>query len=139
VLLAMLIATKPVVARLLYSAEFRETARYLRWTLAGDYLKITSWILSIPLVAAADMRMFLAADLGAYAAFLGIWMLLKHSLPASDSAAIAFAGMYAVHLLICAVRLWRTRVFRPDRQTVACWLAGLALVSGTSALFWEQA
>ena len=123
VLLAALIAAKPLVIRLLYSAEFQETGRYLRWTLAGDYLKISSWILSMPLIASADMRMFLAADLSAYGAFLGIWWLLQGSLPASDSAAVAFAGMYAVHLVFCAARLWRTRVFRPDPSTIVSWLA----------------
>jgi len=85
------------------------------------------------------MRMFLAADLGAYGAFLGTWLLLKGWLPASDSAAIAFAGMYAAHLSICAARLWWTRVFRPDLHTIAAWLAGFALVAGASAIFWEQA
>lgn len=138
VLLAALIAMKPQVITLFYSAEFSDSGRYLRWTLAGDYLKISSWILSVPLVAAADMRMFLAADLGAYAAFLGIWLLLTGWLPAADSAAMAFAGMYAVHLSICAARLWWTRVFRPDRNTIVSWLAGLALVAGASAIFWGQ-
>ena len=93
----------------------------------------------MPLLAACDMRMFLAADLSAYAAFLGIWWLLKGSLPASDSAAMAFAGMYAAHLLFCAARLWATGVFRPDGPTVLSWLAGFALVAGATLLFWEQA
>jgi len=51
---------------------------------------------------------------------------------------MAFAGMYAVHLVFCAVRLWRTRIFRPDGATVVSWLAGFAVVVGASAIFWEQ-
>lgn len=137
-LLALLIVVKPVVVRLLYSAEFTGAGRYLRWTLPGDYLKVSSWILSLVLVAAGDLRAFLAADLcacGAYAA--GTWLLLGW-LPAAEAASAAFLGMYAAHLLVCAARLWATGVFRPDGQTTVVWLAGALVVAGASAASWGQ-
>ncbi len=137
VLIAVLAAFKPLVVSLLYSDAFAGAARYLRWTLLGDYLKITSWILSIPLVAAADMRTFLAADACAYGAFVVGAALLARRGPAAEAAAMAFVAMYAVHLIFCGTCLWRRGVFRPDARTAAVWGAGLVLVTGVSALFWN--
>jgi len=137
-LIVALVALKPLVLSTLYSEEFSGAARYLRWTLAGDYLKITSWILSIPLVASANMRAFLSADLSAYGAFAGASFLLSHWFSTAESASIAFVVMYAVHLAVCGACLWTSGSFRPSARTSAVWLGGLAMVGLASAIFWRQ-
>jgi PST family polysaccharide transporter len=137
-LLAALIVGKPLLIRLLYSEAFLGAGSYLGWMLPGDYLKVTSWILSLPLVAAGDMRAFLAADLCAYAVYAAVATLIARWLPAGEAAAIAFVGMYAAHLLICGARLWITGAFRPDRRTAVAWLAGGALVAAAAAATWGQ-
>ena len=81
---------KPVVLGLFYSNAFHEAARYLRWTLIGDYLKVSSWVLSIPMLASADMRAFLAADLSAYAVFAAGAAAVGHFRGAAEGTAIAF-------------------------------------------------
>jgi PST family polysaccharide transporter len=138
VLIAALIALRPWVVATLYSDAFADASRYLRWTLMGDYLKVTSWILSIPLVAAGDMRTFLAADLSAYGAFVAGSALVALVRPATDAAAIAFVLMYAVHLAFCATCLWRRGIYRPDARTLGAWTAGLALIGAASAAFWNS-
>jgi PST family polysaccharide transporter len=138
-LIVALVALKPLVLTTLYSDQFSGAARYLRWTLAGDYLKITSWILSIPLVASANMRAFLSADLSAYGAFFATSLLLSNWLSPAESASIGFVVMYAVHLIFCGVCLWSNGDFRPSARTSAIWLGGLALVGLASAIFWRQA
>ena len=126
--LAML---KPVVLALFYSDAFREASRYLRWTLVGDYLKVSSWVLSIPMLAAADMRAFLAADLSAYAVFAAAAAAVGHFRGAAEGTAIAFVLMYAAHLAVCGAIAWRRYGFRPDPRTVLIWAAGLlAVVDG---------
>jgi PST family polysaccharide transporter len=137
-LIGLLAAFKPMVIAGFYSNEFLGAARYLRWTLAGDYLKITSWILSIPLVASAHMRAFLAADLSAYGTFAAVAFGLGRWLNAADSAAIAFVTMYAVHMIFCGAWLYRRGEFRPDKRVATVWAAGLALVIISSAAFWGQ-
>jgi O-antigen/teichoic acid export membrane protein len=137
-IIAMLASLKPLVISTLYSDVFAEAARYLRWTLLGDYLKIASWTLSLSLVAAAEMRAFLLADLLAWGAFVAGAAALARVAPAAEAAAMAFVLMYAVHLAACAVCLVRRREFHPDARTCAVWLGGLAAVSGASALFWER-
>jgi PST family polysaccharide transporter len=128
---------KPVVLVALYSSVFGEAARYLRWTLIGDYLKVSSWVLSIPVLAAADMRVFLTADLSAYAVFAAGAAAAGHFRGAAEGAAIAFVLMYAVHLAVCGWIAWTRYGFRPSAGTALIWTGGLALVLGVSAMTWR--
>lgn len=137
--IAILTAWRAEVVQILYSSEFRHASRYLRWTLAGDYLRITSWILSVPMIASANMGAFLTADVLAYGVFAcSSWVFSRWG-TVSEGAAMGFVAMYAMHLLFCFGWLTARREFRPDRRTVGVWLMGLALVAGTTALFWETA
>ena len=129
---------KPHLIVWLYSSEFRPGAAYLRWTLLGDYLKVTSWILSIPILAAGEMKLFLAADLAAYGVFWGAATGLTHWFPAAASAGMGFVLMYAAHALMCAVYLFRRQGFLPARTALAAWTGGLAVVLGVSALTWTR-
>ncbi len=99
VAIAAIALLKPWLLTGFYSAAFRPAAAYLRWTLLGDYLKVTSWILSIPILAAGDMKMFLAADLAAYGVFLAVASGLAPLVTAASGAAMAFVAMYAAHLV----------------------------------------
>jgi PST family polysaccharide transporter len=125
------------VIELLYASSFAPAARYLRWTLLGDYFKITSWILSIPLLAASAMRMVLAADFAAYATFFaGAWVLAIWRAPA-EAAAMAFLAMYIVHAAVCGGYLWRRSELRVPGTAVAVWCGALAAVLLASAAYWR--
>jgi PST family polysaccharide transporter len=137
-MIAGIAVLKPLLLRMFYSAAFAPAATYLRWSLIGDYLKVTSWILSIPILAAGDMKMFLAADLAAYGAFAAVAMGIAPAVTAASGAAIGFVAMYMVHLLLCALYLWRNLRFVPTRGAVAAWALGLAVVTTVSALTWTQ-
>lgn len=137
-LISTLIVLKPSLISTLYSHAFAGSARYLRWTLAGDYLKVTSWILSIPLVASANMRAFLVADLIAYGIFAITAFALSVRVGAAEGTAIAFVAMYSAHLIFCGWRLWRHEEFRPETRTSVIWLVGLLIVAFFSAVCWRQ-
>ncbi|MEO8097085.1 MAG: hypothetical protein ABI811_05245 [Acidobacteriota bacterium] len=139
VLIVILILGKSTVLSLLYSPAFAGGERYLRWTLVGDYLKIASWIFSIPLLAAGNMRAFLAADLSAYAGFLIVSSGLARWFTAAEAASIGFVALYAVHLIFCGSYLWSRGEFRPRPRTAVVWLGGLALIAATSVAFWSPA
>ena len=125
---------KPVALTLFYSDAFREASRYLRWTLVGDYLKVSSWVLSIPMLAAADMRAFLAADLSAYAVFAGGAWVAGEFRGAAEGTAMAFVLMYAAHLAICWAIASKRYGFRPGPWTALIWTAGLVSVVAVSAM-----
>lgn len=128
---------KPWLLRMFYSAAFVPATAYLRWTLLGDYLKVTSWILSIPILAAGDMKMFVAADLAAYGVFAGVALGLAPALTAATAAAIGFVAMYAAHMLLCGIYLLRKLRFVPAREALAAWSVGLSVVTAVSALSWD--
>jgi len=128
---------KPLVVTWLYSDAFRDAAMYLRWTLVGDYLKVSSWVLSIPMLASADMRLFLTADLGAYVVFAGGTAAASYFRGAAEGTAIAFVLMYAAHLGITGAIAWLRYGFRPARWTTLIWMGGLLAVVAVSVATWE--
>jgi O-antigen/teichoic acid export membrane protein len=133
---------KPAVISLLYSSAFHPAGRLLRWTLVGDYFKVTSWALAVPMLAAADMRWFVAADVSTQAAFWsGAWLIgraaghadhFSVNGSAAESAAIAFLFSYAVNFAVCYSYARRRQGFRFGPRLAALWLAGLALVCAAS-------
>jgi PST family polysaccharide transporter len=133
----VLAVMKPIVLALFYSNAFLEASRYLRWTLVGDYLKVSSWVLSIPMLASADMRTFLAADLSAYAVFAAGAAAAGYFRGAAEGTAIAFVLMYAAHLAVCGTIVWRRYGFRPGARTALIWIAGLVAVVSVSAVKWR--
>jgi len=138
-MVCVLALLKPVVLTLFYSDAFREAARYLRWTLIGDYLKVSSWVLSIPMLASADMRAFLAADLSAYAVFAVGAVAVGRFRGAAEGTAIAFMLMYAAHLAVCGSIAWRRYRFRPSSRTVLIWSGGFLAVVLISTMTWRAA
>jgi hypothetical protein len=137
-LVAALTILKPLILWALYSHAFTPATRFLRWTLAGDYLKVSSSILSTSLIATRDMRGFLATDLSAYGTFVGVAWLLTRGLGVAEATAAAFVAMYAVHLIVCGTRLHLSHEFRVTRSVFVSWLGGAGTVLLTTLLFWEQ-
>jgi PST family polysaccharide transporter len=124
----------PWVLTLLYSDSFRPAEGVLRWTLVGDYLKVTSWVLAMPMLAVADMKMFLATDLTAQIVLVGSALALSTMLKPSEGIAIAFVVCYAVNLAICYCYSRRRHAFRPTVALTILWLAGLLLVVAAAML-----
>jgi antigen flippase len=127
-LIAVLELAKPLVLTLLYSNSFHPAAALLRWTLVGDYLKVTSWVLAMPMLAVADMRAFVATDLTVQAVFVASAVLLGRVFKPSGGAAIAFVASYAVNLVVCYWYSQARHGFRPARSLTAAWSGGLLLV-----------
>jgi hypothetical protein len=94
-------------------------------------------VLSIPMLASADMRTFLAADLSAYAVFAAGAAAVGHFRGAAEGTAIAFVLMYAAHLVVCGTIIWRRYGFRPGARTVTIWAGGLLAVITVSAVNWR--
>ena len=135
VLIAAVAAFRPLILRLLYSPEFDRAALYLRWFLPGVYLKATAWAFAALMLSRADTKVFLAAELGAWATFVAGTAALAPWRSPAESAAISFVLMYAVHFTISSGYVLLSHGFRWDSWRV--WLAGLGMVGATSAAFWR--
>jgi hypothetical protein len=75
--------------------------RRAAWTLVGDYLKVTCWVLAMPMLAIADMKTFLATDLTAQTVFAGSALAFSAVFKPSEATAIAFVVCYVVNLATC--------------------------------------
>ncbi len=134
-----LICLKPLVLEWLYAASYAGAAQTLRWTLLGDYLKATGWVLGMPMLACRHLRAFCLSDLGAYITFAAAWHLLRAPLGPREAGGGAFVAMYAVHLAAAAAYAWRTQGFRLAPRTAALWISGAAIVGGASLQNWDRA
>ena len=144
VVLAAVCLTKTWLIEILYSPLFRHAAVYLRWTLLGDYLKVSSWVLSVALLASGDVWRFLIGDLIAYGAFLASHAMLADSrsvpgiLTSGEAAGAAFVIMYAAHFLYCCIVLTQRHQLALSRTVHLSWLAGAACLLICSYFAWNQ-
>jgi hypothetical protein len=131
-------ALKPLAIHLLYSTAFRSSPDFLRWTLIGDYLKISGWVLATPMLATRDIGAFLGSDLAAHAVFFGAAAWLSRFVKPSESASIGFLISCAVYLaLALGYARWR-HGFRFGAAGLSLWLTGLLLILGASATAWSE-
>ena len=124
-----MIGGAPWVIELLYSSEFTDAIRVLRWQVLGDILKVASWPLGFILLAAGDARAFMLTESLAILVFAGLtWVGLP--LVGIEATGIAFVGMYVIYLTVVFVLARRRTGFSWDRgvymQLVL--LIGMALV-----------
>lgn len=63
------------VIRLLFTPEFLPMEHLFVWQLAGDFFKISSWLLSFLMVAKAMTRWFIATEVGFSLLFVGLGFL----------------------------------------------------------------
>lgn len=96
-LFLVMLGGAPWIIELLFSSEFADAIRVLRWQVLGDILKVVSWPLGFILLAAGDGRMFMLTQSFAIAVFVGLtWIGLP--LVGVEAAGIAFVGMYLCYL-----------------------------------------
>lgn len=131
-------ALKPLAVSVLYSQSFAASPGFLRWTLMGDFLKVSAWVLATPMLAARDLGAFLAFDLVAHAIFLISAMLLARIVEPAEGAAIGFLISYAVYFALCYACARARYGFRFGVEGFSAWLGGLALITGASAHAWSD-
>jgi PST family polysaccharide transporter len=129
---------KPLVVSILYSHAFAASPGFLRWTLIGDFLKVSSWVLAIPMLATRDLGAFLAFDLITQAVFFGGAMLLARILEPAEGAAIGFLISYAAYFALCYARA-RTRYgFHFGIPGFLAWVGGAVLIAAASLDSWSD-
>jgi O-antigen/teichoic acid export membrane protein len=133
-----LAALKPLAVSVLYSHAFAASPGFLRWTLVGDFLKVSAWVLATPMLATRDLGAFLTFDLMTHATFFGAAMLLARILEPAEGAAIGFLVAYAVYFALCYGRARARYGFRFGAAGLSAWLLGLALIAGASAHAWSD-
>lgn len=135
-LIITIIVLKPLVISILYTREFIPSLEIIRWMLIGDYLKVSSWILSIPMVAYVDMKSFFWTEISWNTGFL-IMSYLAIYYNYMEGIGIAFVIMYAFYLIYmiiyCRIRFHLSLT----KKMTLHWIVGLALILLVSFCEWD--
>ena len=125
-LIGSVIVLKPWVIQLLYSKEFLPATQVMKWMLLGDFFKICSWVMAMPMLAYAHTRPFVLSELVWSVAFIGIvaWLL-------SAGLDFAYIGMafLACYVGYAAYTYWYCRAsfsFRIGTRMTVAWLGVFA-------------
>jgi len=104
----------------------------------GDYLKATSWVLAMPMLAYADMKVFFWTEIAWRGAFAGIaaWSLFQWK--DIQGVGIGFLGLYAVYLLYVLHYCRSRHALTLNRRIIGLWLAGLVIILGASVTYWQK-
>jgi O-antigen/teichoic acid export membrane protein len=70
--IVLVVCLRPLLITLLYSREFDDALRMMRWMLAGDFFKIMSLVFAVPAMAAGDARVIIFTEIAWQSAFAAI-------------------------------------------------------------------
>lgn len=133
-LITSVIVLKPWVVELLYSREFLPATHMMRWMLLGDYFKIASWVMAMPMLAYADMKPYMIGEFLWNAVF--VFFSYKFLKMGADIESIGILFMALYFSYFSYAYLYCTRKFELvlTVRLKLTWLSGLLFLSGMS--FW---
>ncbi|MCI5127082.1 MAG: hypothetical protein D3907_00995 [Candidatus Electrothrix sp. AUS3] len=132
-----IVVLKPFVIHILYSSEFTDSFYIMRWMLIGDYLKITSWVFAVPMLAYTNMRSYLYSEIIWHVFFLFGAYLSVIYLRSLEGIGISFLIAY-IFYLIFTIQYCRIRHnFSSTLPVVRHWMMGFVLLLTASLCSWE--
>ena len=131
-----MIAIKPLVVGVLYSPSFVPALLAIRWMLIGDFVKVTSFVLAMPMLAYRDMRFYFVAEVLWNSTFVTFAAAAVYVSGSVEGIAIGFVVCYLLHLCF-AVWYCRSRHgYTPSRTSGLAFIAGLFLLLVISWFSW---
>jgi PST family polysaccharide transporter len=137
-LLTALLLFKPLVLRILFTAEFLPAVALLQWLLLGNYIKALSWVAAVPMLATADLRRYFVVEVGWYVLFAGGSALAMQAVDWLPAIGAAFVGTYVIYLLAALWLADRRYGFRLAPRSVAVLLGGAAVLVLAAGLTWND-
>ena len=131
-LIGSVVVLKPWVIQLLYSSEFYQAEYIMRWMLIGDFFKISSWVLAMPMLAYVDMRPYLISEFLWNCSFVcasAVLMSMGHGI---ESVGIVYCILYIVYFMYTYFYCFKKFQFRIDRGLLMAWIAGLIFLVSLS-------
>lgn len=135
-LIAAMITVRPMVVTLLYSPEFLPATRMMRWMLLGDFFKVISFVLAMPMLAFADTRAFLAGEVGWNLAMLGGTFLVLRAGLGLEWLGALFAASYLGYLAYAWRYCKRKLCWALPQELIAPLLLSVGVLGAASAFSW---
>ena len=133
----MIILMKPFIIKFLYSPEFIPALSIIRWMLIGDYFKVFGWVLAMPVIAYADMKVFLFTEILWYLGFLGISIFSITVQGSVVGIGISFMLLYFAYMVYMYIYTRTKYNFRLGTNLTIRWVIGFFLILIASWQTWH--
>ena len=133
-LIASVMLLKPWVIELLYSREFIPAIHMMRWMLLGDFFKISSWVLAMPMLAYADMRPYVISELLWNAGLVLLGYIALRMGAGIENIGIIFMILYFLYFLYTYYYCKRKFKLTLSLNLKLTWISGFAFLFGISFL-----
>ena len=130
------IVLKPLIVHLLYSSEFGSALDTLRWMLLGDYFKVATWALALPLVAFARARAYFLIEASWNVTLLVGSLIAIFVTHRPEGIGLAFTIGYVGYFCFVAIDSHRRYRLPELGALLSTWAGGLVLVILASAANW---
>lgn len=127
-LILILIPIVPMIIHLMYSESFMSAIPTVRWMLIGDYFKVCSWVLSIPLVAFSNVKILFWSDLYWWCGFVVFAFIAISFFGNTDAIGFIFLLQYVgyfVFLLIYSIKKYKLII---SKSLLNAWIIGFVLI-----------
>lgn len=136
-LVTSVILLKPLLIQVLYTSEFADSLKIIKWMLIGDYFKIASWVFAMPMQAYADVKAFFWTELLWNTIFINLSLLSL--IFWGDLEGIGFSYLLAYIFYFTVVHHYSNKQkILLAKKTIWQWLIGLAIVLGVSWATWDS-
>jgi O-antigen/teichoic acid export membrane protein len=132
------VVLKPLVVTVLYSGEFAPALEIIRWMLIGDYFKVSGYVVAMPALAYADVKVFFWTELLSH---LSLAVFAALALSYFGSVQGIGVGFLLVYVALCAYYWHYSRSrhrLRLTKEMTLPWVLGLALIVGASWYTWTD-
>lgn len=138
-MIIVVIALKPLLIEALYTKEFLPSLEIVRWMLIADYLKITSWIFAITILASASMkRHYLYAEVFWNLGFILLSALSIFEFEQLQGIGIGIIGLYLCTNVYYLHYIKKNYTVNLSLNLIGPWLLGLAMIVIISWFSWDD-
>lgn len=133
-LIAVVMLIKPWVIELLYSKEFIPAVHIMRWMLLGDFFKIASWVLAMPMLAYADIRPYVLSEFFWNIGFVLLTYISLNMGGGIENIGIVFMILYIVYFLYAFFYCVKKFKIKIGAKLFSIWSSGFAILLVLSLL-----
>ena len=137
-MIVIVVVFKPLLVRFLYSSEYVTSLEMVRWMLIGDYLKITGWVLAIPVIVNANMKIYFWTEAFWNIGFLALSALAILYFGDMQWIGIAFVVLYFTYVVYYLQYVRRVYELQIARDLLLPWLIGFIVVIMASIQNWNS-
>jgi len=137
-IIVFIATAKQFVISLLFSGEFLEATHTTRWMLVGDYMRVTGWVLAMPMIAYADVRAFVALECSSSVGFLATSLGTMGSLHSIEGVGFSYLVVNSLYVVFALIYLIRRHRFQADFRLKLSWFGGLGIIAIVSAFCWND-